>query len=152
MTIEIERLPLLELKAFLREQADDAFPDLKDDEKLNILAEKWHTYAEFCTCRNDNGHLLGMIAFYANQPEEGIVYLPHVYVRSECRSQKIMTSMLQVIEKYTKDKDFESLRLEVAKNNETAQKAYFHYGFTYSGEASDKSIYLQFSFSEYDGM
>ena len=151
MIIAIERLSLQELKVFLREQADDAFPDLKDNERLNILAEKWHTYAEFCTCRNDNGHLLGMIAFYANQPEEGVVYLPHVYVRSDCRGQKIMTSMFQIIEKYAKEKDFESFRLEVSKNNEIAQKAYFHYGFSYSGEASAKSIYLQFNFSKYDG-
>ena len=57
MNITIEQLQLPELKAFLREQADDAFPDLKDEHRLKKLAEKWHTYAEFCICRDENYRL-----------------------------------------------------------------------------------------------
>ena len=116
MTIAIEPLSLSELKSFLREQAQDAFPTLKDEENLNLLATKWHSHAEFCTCRFDN-RLVGMVAFYANQPEKGIVYLPHVYVRSKCRGQRIMTSLLHKIEEYTKGKGFIAFRLEVQKNN-----------------------------------
>lgn len=149
MTIAIEPLSLSELKSFLREQAQDAFPTLKDEENLNLLAEKWQSHAEFCICRLDK-RLVGMIAFYANQPEKGVVYLPHIYVSSECRGQKIMTSMLQKIEEYTEEKGFMSFRLEVLKSNEIAQKAYSHYGFSYSGEASDKSIYLQLKFRKND--
>ena len=151
MTVAIEHLSLDELKLFLREQAQDAFPSLRDEDRLNLLAEKWQGHAEFCTCRLDNG-LVGMVAFYANQPENGIVYLPHVYVRSECRGQKIMTSMLQKIEEYSKEKGFISFRLEVLKSNEIAKKAYSHYGFSYLGEASDKSIYLQLNFPKNDRM
>lgn len=151
MTIMIEQLSFPELKSFLREQAQDAFPSLRDEDKLNMLAKKWQRHAEFCTCRLDDC-LMGMVAFYANQPEKGIVYLPHVYVRSECRGQGIMTSLLHKIEEYTKGKGFIAFRLEVLKNNEIAQKAYSHYGFSYSGEASNKSIYLQLNFGEHDRM
>lgn len=151
MTIAIEPLSLSDLKSFLREQAQDAFPSLRDEDKLNVLAEKWQSHAEFCTCRLDN-RLVGMVAFYANQPEKGIVYLPHVYVRSECRGQRIMTSLLNKIEEYTKERGFMAFRLEVLKSNMLAQKAYSHYGFSYLGEASDKSIYLQLNFHKNDRM
>ena len=142
MRIAIEQLQLEELHPFLREQAEDTFPDLKDEERLSLLSEKWNSYAKFCTCRNDDGRLVGMIAFYVNQPEGGVVYIPHVYVRSACRGQRIMTSMLQIIEESVKEEGFKSLRLEVQKSNEIAQRAYSHYGFSYCGDASDKSIFM----------
>ena len=81
MNISIESLHLSELVAFLQIQADDCFPDLKDEERLNMLAEKWYNFAEFCTCREEDGHLVGMIVFYANQPENGIVYVPHFKIK-----------------------------------------------------------------------
>lgn len=147
MRISIEQLSLEELQSFLREQAEDSFPDLKDAERLKGLSEKWNSHAEFCICRNDEGLMIGMIAFYANRPDREVVYFPHVYVRSECRGQKIMTSMLYVIERYVKERGFKSMCLEVNKSNSIAQIAYTKYGFSYCGEASDNSIYLQFKIS-----
>lgn len=145
MNISIEHLQLSELVKFLREQANDAFPGLKDEKRLNMLAEKWHKYAEFCTCRNETGQLVGMIAFYANQPSEGVVYIPHIYVSCEYRGRKVFTSMLRVIEKYVKDSEFRFIRLEVQKSNKNAQKAYSHYGFSYLGAASEESLYMQYN-------
>lgn len=144
MRIAIEQLQLVELLSFLREQAEDTFPDLRDSERLRTLAEKWHSFAEFCTCRDKNGVLKGMVVFYANRPDVGVAYIPHVYVRGESRGQGIMSSMFKFIEGYVKEKGFTSLCLEVQKSNEIAQRAYIHYGFLYCGEASEKSIYLQF--------
>ena len=146
MDIAIEHLRLSELVAFLREQADDAFPDLKDELRLNMLAKKWHKNAEFCTCRNDSNHLIGMIAFYANMPEEGIAYIPHVYVTNNYRGQNLMSTMMNIIKEYVKQKGFHSMHLEVQKDNERAQRAYYHYGFEWLG-ASEKSIYLLYRIS-----
>lgn len=145
MNFSIEPLQFDELQAFLRVQADDAFPDLKDEERLNMLAEKWHKYAKFCTCRDECGQLVGMIAFYANQPEKGIVYIPHVYVNSQHRGKKLMTSMLDTIKEYAINKGFQYMRLEVKQSNQRAQIAYMHYGFYSSDAASDESIFLQFN-------
>ena len=142
MVINIEHLQLDELKAFLRIQADDAFPDLKDEQRLNMLAEKWHNYAEFCTCRDEDGELLGMIAFYANQPYNGMVYVPHVYVNKNYRGNGIFTNMFVQIKQYTKNKGFSFIRLEVLKDNTNAQRAYLYQGFQMDGEASKKSIYM----------
>lgn len=145
MNITIEHLQLDELKAFLRIQADDAFPDLKDEERLNRLAEKWQKHADFCTCRNKGGSLVGMIAFYANQPENGVVHVPHVYVSINFRGQNLMSSMLNTIKAYVEDKGFMNMRLEVHKDNERAQRAYLNYGFTFTGDTTDKSVFLQYN-------
>ena len=40
----------------------------------------------------------------------------------------------------------------LASKGLTIQEAYSHYGFSYLGEASDKSIYLQLNFSKNDRM
>ena len=147
MKIAIEQLGIEELQAFLRDQAEDAFPDLKDEKRLAMLSEKWHSNAEICTCRNDKDQLEGMIAFYANQPENGTVYIPHVYVNSECRGKRLMSSMLDTIKKYTKDKGFVYMRLEVKKTNQKAQIAYEHYGFYPSGDTTDITIFMQYNIS-----
>lgn len=147
MKIAIEPLPLEELQAFLREQAEDAFPDLKDEQRLTMLSEKWHANAEFCICCNGEGRLVGMIAFYANQPESGVVYIPHVYVSVAHRGQNLMSSMLNTIKEYVKKRGFLYMRLEVEKSNERAHKAYAHYGFSVVGDATVKSIFMQYKIS-----
>lgn len=143
MNYQIEHLNSVELSAFLRLQAQDAFPGLKDEARLTMLAEKWASNADCCTCRDENDMLIGMVAFYANRPENEVVYLIHVYVRSEYRGKKVFSSMLQLIVKYAKEKSFSTLRLEVKRNNETAQIVYAHNGFNITGIASDDTIYMQ---------
>ena len=143
MIIAIEYLQLEELKAFLREQADDAFPDLKDEQRLDMLAGKWAQNAEFCICRNEGSSLVGMIVFYANRPEGEVVYLPHVYVNGEYRGKRVMTSMINYIKDYVKGKGYKYLKLEVNKNNERAQNAYLHFGFLYSEVSSVETIFMR---------
>ncbi len=141
MTIAIEPLSLSELKAFLHEQALDAFPDLRDEARLNMLAEKWHTYAEFCTCR-DEGKLVGMIAFYTNQPESRVVFLPHVYVSPDSRGKGTFRQMLQTVESNIEKKGFKEVKLEVQNENARAHKAYLKYGFSVLSTTDDNSIYM----------
>ncbi|MBQ3738527.1 MAG: GNAT family N-acetyltransferase [Bacteroidales bacterium] len=144
MTYTIEQLSFEELGAFLRKQAEDCFPDLKDEQRLCLLAEKWSTYAECCTCRNNNCHLIGMIAFYANQTNEGICYIPHVYVDSDFRGQGLFSSMMRLIEEHIKRKNFKTIRLEVNKFNENAQLVYLHYGFSIVSNASEKTLFMEY--------
>ena len=146
MNITFEKLGLDEIRSSLREQSVDSFPDLQDERRLSILSEKWFSNAEFCTCRDDDGRLIGMVVFYANQPDGGFVYITHVYVKSGFRSQGIMTSMFRAIEKRAIKDGFNSLRLEVKKDNETAQRAYSRFGFSSLGEASEGSVFMQYVF------
>ena len=143
MNITIEHIQLDELKALLRIQADDAFPDLKDEQRLNMLAEKWHKNAEFCTCRDESDRLVGMIAFYANQPENGVLYIPHVYVNNEYRGNGVFAELLSKVIDYAKPKGFKYIRLEVQSNNIRAQKAYQKNGFINDGSAGDESIFMK---------
>lgn len=132
MKFSIEQLQLDELRPFLREQANDAFPDLKDEQRLNMLAEKWQAYAEFCTCRDENNRLIGMIAYYANRPERGIVYVPHVYVNKEQRGQGVFSTMMTMVRTNFVGTHYTEIVLEVDKENVIAQKAYFKLGFRYT--------------------
>lgn len=142
MTIAIEQLSLPELKSFLREQAQDAFPLLRDEDKLNVLAEKWQSHAEFCTCRLDN-RLVGMVAFYANQPDVRVAYISHVYVSKDLRGRSLFSKMLRCIKNEIRPKGFTVIRLEVNANNYSAQEAYVRNGFRVVGNengTSDKIV------------
>lgn len=147
MTITIEQLQLDELNAFLHIQAEDAFPDLKDEKRLKMLACKWHEFAEFCTFRDNDNRLAGMIAFYANQPKGGVAYISHVYVSKGYRGQGIFTKLIDTVVEFVKERDFCHIRLEVHKNNLIAQKAYQNYGFIPVGNASETSIYMNYNIS-----
>lgn len=142
MTIAIESLSLLELKAFLREQALDVFPALQDENRLTMLAEKWHTHAEFCTSRDENRRLVGMIAFYANLSETGVAYLPHVYVSPYHRREGLFSKMLDFIEGSIRRRGFNEIKLEVDRNNFKAQAVYEKNGFSIIGGASLTSWYM----------
>ncbi len=143
MNIAIEQLQLDELKAFLREQAEDAFPDLKDEQRLNMLAEKWATNAEFCTCRNDEGSLVGMIAFYANGKGADFAYIPHVYVSHNYRGKGVFKQMLLMVENTVRTRGFKEVRLEVHNDNKTAIRSYERTGFVRLGEAGKDSVFLK---------
>ena len=130
----------------MHEQADDAFPDLKDETRLNMLAEKWHRSAEFCLCRVDNNKLVGMIAFYANQPLGNVVFIPHVYVNQEYRGKGLFASMLVKVKQCVSERGFRVIRLEVKKDNVRAQKAYQNNGFCADGSSKEGAIYMIFNF------
>lgn len=130
----MDQISLSELSDYLHFQAEDTFPALKDEQRLAMLAEKWYHHAEFCTCRDDSGQLVGMIAFYANQPETGIAYIPHIYVSPAYRGRGIFSQMFQKVVAYVKQKGYTSIKLEVSKDNMTAQKAYIKQGFQFLPE------------------
>ena len=131
MTFQIERLELEEMSAFLRLQAEDSFPDLKNEERLKMLAEKWSTNAECATCRDDEGQLVGMIAFYANGQGANFAYITHVYVSPDYRKKGFFLSMLLLIKEYAKEKGFCEIRLKVERHNNIAIKSYSYSGFKY---------------------
>jgi ribosomal protein S18 acetylase RimI-like enzyme len=142
MIFQIEHLAFEELSSFLRLQAEDTFPDLKDEERLKMLAEKWSKNAECSTCRDDDGQLVGMIAFYANGQGADFAYIPHVYVSPEFRNRGLFARMLNAVEQYVKLKGFGIIRLEVAKNNEKAKNAYIRNGFHHSKDVNENSSFM----------
>lgn len=142
MTFQIERLGFEELCAFLRFQAEDAFPDLKDEDRLKMLAEKWSKYAECSTCRDDDGQLVGMIAYYANGQGAEFAYIPHVYVTPDYRHRGIFAKMLRMMETYVKQKGFSEIKLEVNNDNVIAKNSYFRQGFVEDLIAHKRTLYM----------
>lgn len=138
----MDQISLSELSDYLHFQAEDTFPALKDEQRLAMLAEKWYHHAEFCTCRDDSGQLVGMIAFYANQPETGIAYIPHIYVSPAYRGRGIFSQMFQKVVAYVKQKGYTSIKLEVSKDNMTAQKAYIKQGFQFLPEKNRGGYFI----------
>lgn len=143
MTITIEHLQLPELIVYLHKQEEETFPERKDKERLNMLSEKWHKHAEFCTCRDEEGQLVGMLGFYANQPETGIAFIIRVYVNPQLRGIGIFEEMLHLVQNYIKQREYSHLRLEVRKDNQIAQKAYLKQGFHYERDCNDQTFFMK---------
>lgn len=142
MIFQIERLGFEELCSFLRWQSEDTFPDLKNEERLKLLAVKWSTNAECSTCRDDEGRLIGMIAFYANGQGADFAYIPHVYVSPQYRKEGLFTIMLEKVEDYVRAKGYSQIKLQVAKDNTIAKFAYLERGFIADKTASRNTNYM----------
>lgn len=141
ITCQIESITFEELLHYMRFQANEAFPSLRDENRLLTFATKLHDNAEFCLYR-DEGKVVGMIAFYANRRGASFAYIPHIYVEPKYRGLGVFSQMLHKIEDYVKSKGFSEIKLEVNKNNQRAQHAYHNHGFIESNEASASSIYM----------
>ncbi len=142
ITCQIETIAFEELLNYMRFQANEAFPSLKDETKLIPFAEKLHKNAGFCLCR-DEGLLVGMIAFYANGQGADFAYLPHVYVSPDYRKKRLFATMLNKVECNIKKKGFSEIRLEVEKKNVIAQSVYLKNSFASCGGPSPNSIYMK---------
>lgn len=141
ITCQIESIAFIELLNYMRFQANEAFPSLKDEERLLSFATKLHENAEFCLCRDD-GELVGMIAYYANGQGADFAYIPHVYVSPNYRKVGLFSRMMNTIEKYVQEKGFSEIRLEVENDNWSARSAYLNNGFILKKIAGPKSIYM----------
>lgn len=125
---QIGRLSYDELVAYMRRQADDTFPSLKDEERLLAFATKLHAHAEFCLCRDDR-ELVGLIAFYANGQGADFAYISLVYVSPDYRKKGLFSRMLSIVEEHVREKSFSEIRVEVLKSNDNAIKCYLNDGF-----------------------
>ena len=141
MEITIEQLLFDELLPYLRRQADEAFPSLKDGRRSRLLAKKWCESARFCTCRDVEGCLIGMIVYYANRPETGIAYISHVYINTGFRGKGLFSRLLLCVKADVMHNGFNQIQLEVQKDNIRAQHVYLKSGFQI-GEETDESYYL----------
>lgn len=141
ITCQLEQISLEELTAYMRFQADEAFPSLKDENKLHAFASKLHDNADFCISR-DEGMLVGMIAYYANGQGADFAYIPHVYVSPEYRKMKLFATMLNRVELDVRQKGFTEIRLEVSKDNTIAQSAYSRNGFLPIEIENSDSIFM----------
>lgn len=142
ITCQIERPDYAELLGYMRFQIADAFPLLRGEERIISFTDKLYAHADFCFCRDD-GHIVGMIAYYANGKGADFAYLAQVYVSPDYRRSGLYTRMLDLVVENTKEKGFHEIRLEVVRQNKIAQLCNVRNGFVMmEDEKSDASSYF----------
>ena len=103
--------------------------------------EKLYKYAENYAIMNQ-GTILGMISFYANDQEEKVSYITEIIVDTKYQKLGIGKKLIQICIDDAKEKEMRKIRLEVKKGNSNAIGFYQRMGFQYEGMASDISIYM----------
>ena len=85
---------------------------------------------------------LGLLVFYANDSEGKTAYITFLGVHSSAQGKGIGTELLEHCIRVSKENGMNFLKLEVQNHNESAQNFYLKNGFTFSGEASNHSMYM----------
>lgn len=134
-SIAIEHISAPDMVKHLEEN-NDVMPYTDDfrQEYSSKLAQN----AEFCVARNEGNEIIGVVAFYCNQPP--VAYISHACIDSMYRGKKIIAKMLNCVQQYVADKDFDFLRVEVLNDNYHAIKAYENFGFSFISNTSPKSL------------
>lgn len=103
-------------------------------DKLSRFGRVW--------CHYDQGNPVSIIAGYFNDAQEHTAYLSMLAVDENYRGRHLASSLLSEFEEYALDTGMEKIKLEVRKNNGTAQSLYNKFGYTIIGDASDTSYYM----------
>lgn len=141
ITCQKEKPDYTEFLNYMRYQIDDAFPHLRGEERTISFTDKLYAHANFCFCRN-NGHLVGMIAYYANGEGADFAYLAQVYVSPDYRRIGLCSRMLDFVTQDVRSKGFQEIRLEVYKNDAKSQHCYMRNGFLAMDIAKPDTIYM----------
>lgn len=124
------------LEENLRPSLSERNVDLVDyTKKLSNSGKIW--------CHYDMGKPVSIIAGYCNDFESHTAYLSMLVVAPEYRGKKLASSLLSEFEKYAQENQMESVKLEVRKHNDTAQKLYRKFGYRVIGDASENSLYMK---------
>jgi len=136
ITCKKEKPVYEELLRYMHYQVAEAFPHLRGEQRTKDFTDKLYAHACFCFCR-DEGHLVGMIAYYANGEGADFAYLAQVYVSPDYRRMGLCSRMLDLVAQDAGSKSFQEIRLEVYKYNKEAQHYYTDHGFVTMHENPD---------------
>lgn len=101
-------------------------------------SNKLAKYAEFCIARDRENEIIGVIAFYCNQPPDA--YISHACIDSKHRGKKLIAKMLDCVQNYVLANNFDSLKVEVLNDNFPAIRAYLNFGFSFISKSNPKSV------------
>ena len=142
ITCLIEKIDYVEFQNYMQFQIADAFPALREEERTKAFIDKLYAHADFCFCRDD-GHLVGMIAYYANNEGADFAYITQAYVSPNYRRQGLFTRMLDLVIRDVLRKGFFEIRLEVYKKDKVAQRCYAENGFVPMEKARQDTLYMR---------
>lgn len=138
---EIRQLQTLsEIESAVQMCADDLFDQSNDiRHKLSELAKKFAKYADV-EAIYDTEELAGYVAFYCNNSESKTGYISIIVVKKEYHGKGYGSLLYNKVIEILRLKNFHSLQLEVAKQNQNAINFYQHKGFTILKEQESSYI------------
>lgn len=126
ITINTENFTVDEVKLHMETTREDFIP--RDESFISEYSLKLAHNAEFIVARDANGEMVGLVAYYANLSPKA--YITHVWVSRNCRGSGGCGRMLQYLHLSLQKRKFNSIRLEVRVDNESAIKAYKKEGYS----------------------
>lgn len=115
-------------------------PRLSESVDIDSYSEKIRTNAVTFEAWS-NELLTGLIAAYFNDTQNNIGYITNVSVLKEFQGNKIAAMLLEKCITYARLHHFQSIYLEVNKNNTGAKKLYSKYGFVQTEETEEKETH-----------
>ena len=89
-----------------------------------------------------DGEVVGIAAVYVNNHDTKQAYLTYIAFFEKYTHCGYGTALLNSVLKTAQEEGMHQIRLEVKKTNRRAYNFYKKYGFVYSEDASDNSVYL----------
>lgn len=83
------------------------------------------------------GEFAGFVAFYANDDETKVAFISMLWVSARQRQRKIGSILLRHVAEVCKARAFESIRLQVARDNVAALNFYTGRGFCVVRESAE---------------
>lgn len=95
-----------------------------------------------------NNQLVGLIAFYANDPNKNNAYLSLLGVTKQYRKMGMASNLFYMSYEYLKNKNFNQIQLEVYKDNVVARDFYGKHNFKVIKEIDSGSLLMQLDFNK----
>lgn len=132
MEVMVIKLTMEQVMSFFR-KVTDVFPKLADDDIAVSYADKLSRFADFVICI-DKDEVVGMIAYYMNTPP--VCYISFVCVQKEYLHKGLFKRMYAIVERESFLRNFDTIKLEVSRDNLRAMYIYEKLGFKYCSESS----------------
>lgn len=127
----------------------NVLPTLRCNNVIREFAEKLSKNANVLVLKN-NDKIVGFSSFYSNDYYTNTAYISFIAILPCCRGKSYGSILLFEIEAFSKSKGMELLKLEVNKENISAQSFYKKNGFYFDTDASVGSIYMKKKLGEYN--
>lgn len=139
MQFEIKQLEYETVASILVATDKEFTPPLSRVVDIEQFAIKLAKYARWAICSIEQMYV-GGIAFYENS-EENQLYVSLICVLPQYRMQGVGKSLLDYTVQHTCG--FDSIALEVNKNNINAYSFYINYGFSVAEDRDDKFLMIK---------
>ena len=141
MQISVGDISEGELLSYLRSTS------LKDKVDIVAYVHKVYSLATIFIARQD-GKMVGVNIVYLNDMQTKEGFVTYIHVSEKYRHMDIGKNLLQEAMAYGKARKFESIALEVRKNNVPAMRLYSKLGFSVFRE-NDTSFFMKRAISQY---